>query len=365
MIPSLKPLNPGKLLLNGLRMFEEFLKLASELSKNINEGLDRGFNLTNLQPPPLNKVPRQEVRVSLIAVDAASASLHTALGEVAVVGGVLVGDEVITVYPKPGSLSSSVPFVGALYSGNLPFVTDEYLVLRKLYREDPFLPEGAISSDLRMNMEVHLIEEAAHLGLGELLMIDGPATYPFIAAQSSSAWAEEIGRLNEMRVKAMLKAFEEGLTPICIVKRVWGSSHLPQAQELGVMDVVYVVKLARRLLDSESPVAVGPFEVRERAGVPDRIMTYLLLPYNGFLKDVGVLRFEVLRDIAEELGEEGLLKVMSSVAQSALKYGLYLPRQLYIADRISKDIVKRVGLELESALRRKGIPLLYSGGLNE
>ncbi|MCD6324297.1 MAG: hypothetical protein J7L55_04225, partial [Desulfurococcales archaeon] len=239
------------------QMFEEFLRLASELSQRT-EMIDSGNALPDeffAEHPPIKKIPPPIERPSLIGVDAASVSLHTALGEVAVVGGAIVDKEIHT-HPDLGGHHSGPPYIGAPYSAGLTFVADKYVILGIPYREDPFLPEGAISSDLRMNLEVYLIKEVSVIYGEGLLMIDGPATYPFSITESSSRWAEEVGMLNRLRSEAILEAFKTGLTPICVVKRVWRSYHIPQASEAGLNDVVYLMRVAKNSLRDGVPVLV-------------------------------------------------------------------------------------------------------------
>jgi hypothetical protein len=303
---------------------------------------------------------RPSTETLIYALDAASATLHTGFGEVSVVAGALVSPGNVYSYPNMSSPpSSEPPFIGALYGENLGFVNNRYIELGHPYRLDPFLPEGAIAHDLRINLENYLMEKISEFEEEGIVLIDGPATYPFHHVESGSKWSMELGLLNEKRVRAMKKIASKGFIPVCVVKRVWSSTYLPHAEELGLKDVEYILRFQKEIVP-DRPLIIGPWEFRERVGVPDRMMAYVLIPLNVYGPTFTVLRIEMLRDIAESI-EVKFNELASMISYNALMYAAIEPIQLLKADRISKELVKRIASLLEAVLRKEGLIILYGG----
>ncbi len=301
-------------------------------------------------------------RFNFVGVDAASITLYTPYGEVAITSGAIGTLNRTSYYPSKlrPTKERGPPYVGALESGGLDWVTDKYILLGTPYKLDPFLPEGAISHDIRIGLESYLISRAKKLFKNALLLIDGPATYPFSPVTEGSKWSVELGLLNKLRVKALMEAFAEGLTPICVVKRVWGSAYIPEAVAEGNKDVSVVMNYVSKHFPLTKPLIIGPWENRGRVGVPDRIMAYLAIPINPYLHTVSVLRIEVLRDIAESINTK-LIELAKALSWEIMEYGTYVPPAIQVADKLSKALVRRHASLIETVFKRTGVLILYSG----
>ena len=311
---------------------------------------------------PISFLDRPEDKVSFVGIDAASITLHTLYGEVAIASGAIGTKANASYYPTflGYSRGDSLPYVGALESGGLNWVTDEYVLLKKPYRLDPFLPEGAISHDIRINLESNLILKAGKLFNKSVLLIDGPATYPFSPITEGSEWSVELGLLNNLRVKAMMKAFNSGLIPLCVVKRVWRSIYIPEAISSERKDIAVIMNYVNKHFPLSKPLIIGPWESRGRAGVPDRVMAYLVIPLNNYLNITSILRVEMLRDIAETLGKD-FLNLSKALSWEIVEYGTYIPPEIQVVDKLSKALVRRYASLIEAVFNRMGILILYSG----
>ena len=311
----------------------------------------------------LRRLPRPGRRWTFSAIDAASATLHVPAGEVTVVAGVLCGTRSTRIYPgfRIGRLSSEVPSLAAPIEGELDFVLNKYVKVGLKYVNDPDLPEGALSNDLRIYVETYLLRQALKgRCVGEVLLVDGPTAYPLTHPLEGSVWNAELGGLNEDRVNAMRELVDAGVAPICLVKRVWRSKHLVRAAGLGegLTDVQAILKLFRGALPS-SPTLVGPWSVKAAGGVPERLMAYVIAPSAG-ASAYAIFRVEVIREAAELLGSK-LGEVLSQLAYSPVTYGTYVPYRLHVADRLSKEVASKNASALEALLRLNGVPLLYGG----
>ncbi len=346
-------------MIKDLEKFAAALKEAILNEGGIEQPLNEGSEMRDV-PVKYEYLRRPYIETQIYALDAASATLHTGFGEVSVVAGALISAGSVFSYPSISSPPpSKPPFIGALYSGNLDFINDKYIELRHPYKLDPFLPEGVIAHDLRINLENYLIEKVTEFGEKGIVLIDGPATYPFHQVESGSKWSMELGLLNEKRVQVMRKIASKGFTPVCVVKRIWGSTYLPPAEELGLKDVEYILRLQEGTLPKR-PIIIGPWEFRERVGVPDRLMAYVLTPLNIYSPSFSVVRMEMLRDIAES-SEVRFKELASIISYNALTYAVIEPIQLLKADKISKELVRRLTSILEAVLRREGLMILYGG----
>jgi len=305
-------------------------------------------------------------RYAFAALDAAAATLHVPAGEVSVVAGALCGVKNTYLYPGTSIIAtvSGPPFLGAPIEKDLSFVSNRYVKVGLKYVSDPDLPEGALSHDLRIHMETYLLNVAKERLVKEtVLLIDGPVTYPYTHPVEGSVWNAELGGLNEDRVAVMSELLEDGIIPVCVVKRVWRSKHLIRA--LGLSELLTDVKMIINTLGLSSipykPLMIGPWEVSGSADAPPRVMAYVLTPVAMPVRLYTIFRIEVLKAVQELLGEKRFLELVAAVSYSASSYGTYVPHRLHVADALSKEIVTKNASMLEALLKLKGVPLLYGG----
>ncbi len=305
-------------------------------------------------------------RYVFAALDAAAATLHVPAGEVSVVAGALCDVRSAYLYPGTGIVASvnGPPFLGAPIEEDLSLVSNRYVKVGLKYVNDPDLPEGALSHDLRIHMETYLLSVAKErLGSGTVLLIDGPVTYPYTHPVEGSVWNAELGGLNEDRVTMMSNLIEEGIIPVCVVKRVWRSKHLIRA--LGLSELLTDVKMIMNTLGlsdvPDKPLVIGPWEVSGSTDTPPRVMAYVLTPVAMPVRLYTIFRIEVLKAVQELLGEERFLELIAAISYSASSYGTYVPHRLHVADALSKEVVTKNASVLEAMLRLKGVPLLYGG----
>jgi len=348
------------------RVFKEFEALAKAiLSSKPPNNQEKYIVVEEVSLPeelPVFSLDKPHTRFGFVGVDAASITLYTPYGEVAITSGAIGTLNTTSYYPsnlRPLKMDGP-PYVGALESGGLSWVTDKYVLLDTPYKLDPFLPEGAISHDIRINLESYLIGKVNKLFKNVALLIDGPATYPFSPVTEGSKWSVELGLLNKLRVDMMREAFSKGLLPLCVVKRIWGSAYLPEVIAEGNKDVSVVMNYVSKHFPLTKPLIIGPWENRGRVGVPDRIMAYLAVPINPYLHTVSVLRIEVLRDIAESMNP-GLIELAKALSWEIMEYGTYVPPAIQVADRLSKALVRRHASLIETVFKRMGVLILYSG----
>ncbi len=330
-----------------------------QLRTKLAETINNEVHVPDLKLRPLSKSNKKYL---LAAVDAASASIHIPSGEIAIAAGAVITGRNLKTYPAISGVAIGPPYVGAPADGGISWVTSRYLKLGTPYFEDPDLPEGALSHDVRISIETYLIKNLKMDERNTILLIDGPAVYPFTHPTEGSKWNAEIGLLNEDRVNAMTKLLERGIIPACIVKRVWRSSYIPTTiSGHGVKDVEYLMS---KILDmggqTSKPLVLGPWEARSRVGLPDRYMAYLVIPTNPYLRNYSIFRVEIVREVAETLGD-GIEDILSTIAYGTYAYGGYVHPTLQVVDKVTKDLVSRLARTLETALRMAGVPIMYGG----
>ncbi|MCD6340486.1 MAG: hypothetical protein J7L51_00855 [Desulfurococcales archaeon] len=300
-------------------------------------------------------------RYEVLALDVASATIHIGGGEVALATGCVVGKKLVT-YPSLIRRSTEgPPFIGAPIMRELSLITNKYIMLGIRYSDDPDLPEGALTHDVRIALETHLIREAPRtLAKNGLLLVDGPIHYPITHPKEGTIWNFEIEKLNEGRVKAMYEVLEVGLLPISVVKRVWGSKHLAKKVGLSSTRDVALIEsmISTRYEKLSKPLMIGPLTMTEH-GIR-KVLTYVVVPTSKYSKVFTIFRIEMLKDVVDSLGSR-LTDVMSSLAHSTVSYGTSLPYKLEIADSVSKELTAGMASLIEMLLKIKGIPVLYGG----
>jgi len=300
-------------------------------------------------------------RYDAVALDVASATIHVGGGEVALATGCIVGKKLVTYPSLIKSPAKGPPFIGAPITRELSLITNKYIMLGIRYFEDPDLPEGALTHDVRIALETHLIQETPKiLSEGELLLVDGPIHYSITHPKEGTIWNIEIEKLNESRVKAMYEVLEAGHIPVSIVKRVWASRHLARkvglssTKDVALIESVITAKYGKL----SKPIMVGPTTIAER-GVK-KVLSYVIVPTSKYSRIFTIFRVEILKDVADSLGSK-LMDIMSLLAYSTTSYGTSLPYKIEIADSVSKELTAGMASLVEMMLKVKGIPVLYGG----
>ncbi len=302
------------------------------------------------QPEPVIRV-REVGRVKalpVMGVDAASATLMVAGGELGIASYAVVGPEISITYPHTHTPpTGGPPFVAATAGEDRPGVTTRYLKLGSRFADDPDLVMGVPTSDVRIGLENEALRRAAErAGEGWLIAVDGPPSHtPSI---EDVRWAEEVRALYAERAGLVKRACSEGVAVAFVVKRVWGVSLLGHA--LADHDI-----LALALREASGPALLLGEAEALRAGIR-YVITYVAVrhaPYRGY----SVFRVEVPE--CSPLSPE---EVSAFMARSALASGVPVPAPIHSADYVSKVIARYLARQAEAALRVAGAALIYGGG---
>jgi len=322
---------------------------------------DAGNIYLQLKDIDVVELEKPRSRYDVVALDVASATIHVGGGEIALAAGCVVGKKLLT-YPSliKGS-ANGPPFIGAPITRELSLITNKYVMLGVRYSEDPDLPEGALTHDVRIALETYLIREASEVTSREgILLVDGPIHYSITHPKEGAMWNIEVEKLNESRVKAMHEVLELGYFPISVVKRVWASKHL--ARKIGLLDTKDVALIASIINTKHGrfsrPLMVGPIEIAERE--IRKILSYVVVPSSKYSRVFTIYRVEVLKGTADALGNK-LKDVMSHLAYSTMSYGTSIPYKIEIADSVSKELTASMASLVELMLKVKGVPVLYGG----
>ncbi len=301
-------------------------------------------------PEPAIKVREigQVRAVPTIGVDAASATLMVAGGELGIASYAVVGPEISVTYPHTHiPPSSGPPFVAATAGEDRLGVTTRYIKIGKRFADDPDLVMGVPTADIRIGLENEALRKAVgRAEEGWLVVVDGPPSHS--PSVEDVMWAEEVRELYAGRASLVRMACSSGVSVAFVVKRVWGVSWL--GHNLADHDV-----LALALRGAAGPaLLLGEVEAL-RAGVR-YVVIYVAVrhaPYRGY----SVFRVEV-----PECSPMSPEDVASLMARSALSSGMPVPAPIHSADYVSKVIAKYLARQAEAALRVAGAALIYGGG---
>lgn len=292
------------------------------------------------------------------AVDAASSNIMTSNNEVALSAGVICASK-ITVYPDVMTYVAEAPFAGALLGSKMTGVTDSYIMLNLRYADDPNLPLGAISHDVRINLESYMISKSLEmLRFNTVLMIDGPIYYPLHYPKMVCSWNDELSRLNEYRTKLIREAYRHGLLPVNIVKRIRNSYYIPPSVSRGVSDVEFVEVLVKDMNVRSKPIRT-PIYLYRRGEGPARYFTYVAVPKSSIYSTYSVFRIEVLKEVFDDVLYDFIDDVLSYIVFEAYDYGLGIPYKLSIADSYSKGVLSKMTKIFVNMLMVRGVSIPY------
>ncbi len=301
-------------------------------------------------PKPVIKVKEvgRVKTVPVLGVDAASATLMVAGGELGIASYAVVGPEISITYPHTHTLpSAGPPFVAATAGEDGPGVTTRYVKLRKKFAKDPDLVMGVPTADVRIGLENEALKRAVERAEeGWLVAVDGPPSHS--PSVEDVMWAEEVKALYADRAGLVREACSLGISVAFVAKRVWGVNLL--GHSLADHDV-----LALALRGSAGPALLLGEAEALRAGIR-YIITYVAVrhaPYRGY----SVFRVEV-----PECSPMNPEDVASLMARSALSSGVPVPAPIHSADYVSKVIARYLARQAEAALRVAGAALIYGGG---
>ncbi|MEM0504404.1 MAG: DNA double-strand break repair nuclease NurA [Sulfolobales archaeon] len=292
------------------------------------------------------------------AVDAASSNIMTNNNEVALSVGVVCASK-ITVYPDVMTSVTEAPFAGTLLGSRMAGVTDSYIMLNLRYADDPNLPLGAISHDVRINLESYMISKSLEiLQPNTILMIDGPIYYPLHHPKMVCRWNDELSRLNECRTKLIREAYRYGLLPVNIVKRVRNSYYIPPSISSGVSDVEFVEALIKDMNVRSKPIRT-PIYLYRRGEGPARYFTYVAVPKSSIYNTYSVFRIEVLKEVFDDMPYDFMDDALSYIVFEAYDYGLDIPYRLSIADSYSKGVLSKMTKIFVNMLIMRGVSIPY------
>ncbi len=301
-------------------------------------------------PEPVIKVREVDrVRsVPVIGVDAASATLMVAGGELGIATYAVVGPEISITYPHTHTPpSAGPPFVAATAGEDGPGVTTRYIKLGKRFAEDTDLVMGVPTADVRIGLENEALRKAIERAEeGWLVVVDGPPSHS--PSVEDVMWAEEVKALYADRASLVREACSLGVSVAFVVKRVWGVNLL--GHSLADHDI-----LALALRNAAEPALLLGEAEALRAGIR-YVITYVAVrhaPYRGY----SVFRVEV-----PECSPMSSDHVASLMARSALSSGVPVPAPIHSADYVSKVIARYLARQAEAALRVAGAALIYGGG---
>ncbi len=330
---------PGRRTL--VKLLEEVVEAS--LRRRSATGHAAAGELESLEVVPLRVVEYFDLLFSSAAVDVASASLYLGGNYVGIAGLSLVTPGSLTVYPSTTSESlSGPPFVSSLrrLSAPAPGLTDRYVELGIPYEEDPYAEPGVLESDVRLALELYGIGAAVSSG-ARYVLIDGPLVPPQRLYHRPGYWADEVALLNAKRARYIREAASEGRVVVGFVKRVGTGT------------------LEAELPHEVRPSAVGPVVSR---GELDVCSFYLLTGSPGYSHVLG--RVEIPCSTAESLGPSGLSDLLSMVYSSCSSLALSVPYGIYVADRVSKNLVKRLTGLVELVAKSRGILAVLPGELS-
>jgi len=333
--------------------------MITEALASVARALSRGEGIITKAGNPLGdeeqlepRIRVREVRrvrsVPLIGVDAASATLIVAGGELGIASFAVVGPEISMTYPHTHMPPSSGPaFVAATAGEDAPGITTRYIKLGKRFSEDPDLVMGVPTADVRIGLENEALRRAImRAGEGWLIAVDGPASHT--PSVDDVLWADEVKALYDERASLVREACMSGISVVFVVKRVWGVNLL--GHSLADHDI-----LALALRGASGPALLLGEAEALRAGVR-YVVTYVAVrhaPYRGY----SVFRVEV-----PECSPMSPEEAASIMARSALSSGVPVPAPIHSADYVSKAIAKYLARQAEAALRVAGAALIYGGG---
>ncbi|MEM3984196.1 MAG: hypothetical protein QW630_06715, partial [Sulfolobales archaeon] len=172
------------------------------------------------------------------------------------------------------------------------------------------------------------------------VLIDGPLIPTLRPYPKPGYWVDEVALLNSKRAHYISKAISEGKVVIGFVKRI--------GTEIPTWESVHEGK----------PIAVGPITAQNELKV---CSFYITSGGIGYTYTLG--RVEIPCAVTEQLESSKLVDLLSMVYSSCSSLALSVPYGLYVADRVSKSLVKKLVELVELAAKSKGVLAVFPGEL--
>ncbi|MEM2006956.1 MAG: DNA double-strand break repair nuclease NurA [Sulfolobales archaeon] len=290
----------------------------------------------------LKSVDYSDLVTSSAAVDAASATLYIGGNYVSIAGLSVVSPSDLAVYPSTTAESYlGPPFISSLKRLRTLTrgITDRYIELGIPYEEDPYVDPSALESDVRLALELYGLGIAVGSRL-KYVLIDGPLIPISRPYFRPGYWVDEVALLNSKRARYINEALSEGKVVIGFVKRV--------GTEVSVGELVQEGK----------PMAVGPVVAQNELKV---CSFYITSGGTGYTYTLG--KVEIPCTVIEQLGSSKLVDLLSMVYSSCSSLALSIPYGLYVADRVSKSLVKKLVELVELTAKSRGILAVLPGDL--
>ncbi|MEM0197208.1 MAG: hypothetical protein QXK66_06190, partial [Sulfolobales archaeon] len=324
-----------------VKLLEELVEASITKSgvslKQIDEAGSDGIKVLTLK-----SVDYSDLITNSVAVDAASATLYIGGNYVGIAGLSVVSPAGLAVYPSITAESYlGPPFISSLKRLREPIrgITDRYIELGIPYEEDPHLEPSILESDVRLALELYGLGIAVGSRL-KYVLIDGPLIPTLRPYPKPGYWVDEVALLNSKRAHYISKAISEGKVVIGFVKRI--------GTEIPTWESVHEGK----------PIAVGPITAQNELKV---CSFYITSGGIGYTYTLG--RVEIPCAVTEQLESSKLVDLLSMVYSSCSSLALSVPYGLYVADRVSKSLVKKLVELVELAAKSKGVLAVFPGEL--
>lgn len=294
----------------------------------------------DLEVISLRSADYAELAADSVAVDVASASVYLGGNYVGIAGLSVVSPSGLTVYPSITSESyAGPPFVSSLrrVAQHTAGVTDRYVELGIPYEADPYIDPYVLESDVRQALELYGLGIASVAG-AKYVIVDGPLIPTARPYLRPGYWTDELAIFGSKRGRCIERALSEGKVVIGFVKRAGDGAPMVGAQQ------------------EAGPLAVGPVVARTE---PRICLFYILAGPSGYSYTAG--RVEIPCATADRLGPSGLSDLLSMVYSSCSSLALPVPYNLYVADRVSKSLVRRLVDLVELTAKAKGVLAVIPG----
>ncbi|MEM1623401.1 MAG: DNA double-strand break repair nuclease NurA [Sulfolobales archaeon] len=324
-----------------VKLLEELIESSITKSGTSLKQVD-GAESYGVEVLTLKSVNYSDFITNSVAVDVASATLYVGGNYVGIAGLSIVSSTGLAVYPSIAAESYlGPPFISSLKRLREPSrgITDRYVELGIPYEEDPHLDPSTLESDVRLALELYGLGVAVGSRL-KYVLIDGPLIPIIRPYPKSGYWVDEVALLNSKRAHYISKAVSEGKFVIGFVKRV--GTEVP----------------AREFVWEGKPVAVGPVITQNELKV---CSFYITSGGTGYTYTLG--RVEMPCAITEQLESSKLADLLSMVYSSCSSLALSVPYGLYVADRVSKNLVKKLVELVELAAKSRGVLAVFPGEL--
>jgi len=248
----------------------------------------------------------------------------------------------LVLYPLlSSSRFSGPPFISTLVGPDeLPAgVTDRYVELGIPYRDDPYVDPAVLESDVRLALEVYGLNLAVD-SRSTYVLIDGPLAQFYKLYPRQGYWLDELALYSSKRARLIKEAVDRGKIVAGIAKRVAFTDRLPE------------------IPDGSKPVAVGPVTIAGDV----KVCSYLLVGRRSGYSHV-VARVEIPCGTVEALGPRKLREFLSAVFSSYQNLALPVPYGIYVADRLSKNITRKIVELVELTAKTRGLLAVHPGEL--